>query len=261
MASPQVGAAEGRSPGVGGAYLDGGDPTAVAREADGEPGASAHAAPADCLWTVLVSDDRRTAVFDEAGNRTYSETGRWLQMICNGSIRWVDGWPLIPEQARVDARSLALEALRSVQIGEPVVATSPDASRPSFVRVPTWLWVDRAWWHSYEATATAGRVSATVTARPVRTVWSTDDGGSETCAGPGTVWRPGMAEDASSCRHVYERSSATQPARVFRLHAAVELEVTWTSNVGASGRLPSIRREAELPVRVEEIQTVRSGGA
>jgi hypothetical protein len=181
-------------------------------------------------------------------------------MICNGSIRWVDGWPFVPERERVDVRALALEALRSVQVGAPVVATNPDSGRSSFVRVPTWLWVDGSWWRSYSATATAGRVSATVTARPVRTVWSTGDGGSESCSGPGTAWRPGLSEEATSCRHTYERSSSSERAGVFRVRASVEFEVTWSSNVGSSGRLPSIRREAELAVRVEEIQTVRSGG-
>jgi hypothetical protein len=181
-------------------------------------------------------------------------------MICDGRFVYVDGWPLVPEHGRVDVAALVAEASRSVSIAAPAIATSPDASKALYVQVPTWLWIDSSWWRSYEATASAGRVTATVTVRPKRTVWSTGDGDLVTCDGPGLAWREGLSEDASSCRHTYRHSSATQPGEVFSLRADVELEVSWTSNVGASGRLPAIRRSAETSARVAEIQAVGSRG-
>ena len=235
------------------------DPTAVARTAErGGSGGGASVTP-ECVWTVVVSDDRRIAVYDKDGNRVFSETGRWLQMVCNQTLRFVDGWPLIPEQGRIDPAAVAREALRSVSIAAPVVATSPDASKALYVRVPTWLWVDASWWRSYEATASAGRVSATVAARPVRATWAMGDGTTVSCSGPGTPWRRGLPDSASSCQHTYLRSSASEPDARFLIRAEVELEVTWTSNVGASGRLSPIRRSVSFAVPVAEIQAVGAG--
>jgi hypothetical protein len=74
------------------------------------------------------------------------------------------------------------------------------------------------------------------------------------------AWREGLAEDASSCRHTYRRSSAGEPGEAFSLRAEVEMEVAWTSNVGVSGRLPVIRRSADTAARVAEIQAVGSRG-
>lgn len=237
-----------------------GDPTAVARDSRGDLPKGRAADRPDCVWTAVVRDDAVRPVYDSAGRRQFSETGRWLQMICNEALVYVDGWPLIPERGRVNPALLAEEASRSVSIAAPVIATSPDASKALYVQVPTWLWIDASWWRPYEATASAGRVTATVSVRPRRTVWSTGDGASVACDGPGLAWRSGLAEDASPCRHTYRRSSSGQSGEAFSLRAEVELEVSWSSNVGVSGRLPAIRRSAETAARVAEIQAVGSRG-
>lgn len=244
-----------------GGFVDAvGDPTAVARDARGDLPWGRDSDRPDCVWTAVVRDDAVRPVYDPAGRRQFSETGRWLQMICDGTLVYVDGWPLIPERGRVNPALLAEQASRSVSIAPPLMATSPDASKALYVQVPTWLWITSAWWRPYEATASAGRVTATVSVRPMRTVWSTGDGGSVRCDGPGVEWREGLAEDASPCRHTYRRSSSRQPGEAFSLRAVVEMEVSWTSNVGVSGRLPAIRRSAETAARVAEIQAVGSRG-
>lgn len=244
-----------------GAFVDDfSNPTAVARAAEPNRSTGGAADTPDCVWSIAVHDDRRIAVYDQAGNRVFSETGRWRQMVCNGTLRYVDGWPLIPEQGRIDPAAVAREALRSVSIAAPLVATSPDASRTLFVRVPTWLWVDSSWWRRYEATASAGRVSATVRAQPVRATWVMGDGATVVCAGPGTPWRSGMPESTATCQHTYLRSSAAELGAKFVVRAEVELEVTWTSNVGASGRLTPIHRAVTFEVPVAEIQALGSRG-
>jgi hypothetical protein len=261
IAASRPAAADDMAPGPGGSAFvnDEGSPTAAARDATGSLPTGKSRDEPDCVWTVVVRDDRTRPVYDKDGNRVYSETGRWLQMVCNQTLRYVDGWPLIPEEGRIDPAAVAREALRSVSIAAPVVATSPDASKALYVRVPTWLWVDASWWRSYEATASAGRVSATVAARPVRATWEMGDGATAVCAGPGTPWRQGLPESASSCQHTYVRSSAAEPDDRFVVRAEVELEVTWTSNVGASGRLSPIRRSVSFAVPVAEIQAVGAG--
>ncbi|MGH9030538.1 MAG: hypothetical protein ACRDZV_00285 [Acidimicrobiia bacterium] len=241
-----------------GAYIDDNEnPTAVARDV-GRRTSESSAGPSDCKWSVVIEDDFAYAVHEINGLRLFSETGRWLQKICNGQSISVNGSYLIAEGAQVDPAELATEARRSIPIISPAINTSPASDRRLYARVPTWLWLDPSWWQPYTATASAGRVSSTVTARPVRAVWSAGDGGGTTCDGPGVVWREGMREDATYCRYTYYHSSAGEEGGTYTLSVTVEFEVTWTSNVGVSGGLAGVSRSASRPVEVGEIQAVES---
>ena len=64
----------------------------------------------------MVRDNAVRPVYDSVGNRQFSQTGRWLQMICDDALVYVDGWPLIPERGRVDIAGLVAEASQSVWI-------------------------------------------------------------------------------------------------------------------------------------------------
>jgi hypothetical protein len=256
-AAPAAADDEAFGPG-GGAYVNpGGDPTAVAKDLAVERGSTAE--DRDCIWRAVVKDDIARPVYDAAGRRQFSETGRWLQMLCNKVLVFVDGWPLVPERGRVDVQALAQQAARSVSIGGPAIATSPPVSKSLFVQVPTWLWIEDSWWRRYDASASAGRVTATVTARPTKTVWSMGDGTVVTCSGPGVPWSESAGSAEPACGHTYRRSSAGQPGSAYPIRAEVELDVTWTSNVGVGGSLGSIRRSSTASARVAEIQAVGSG--
>jgi len=248
--------AEGRA----GGYIDGsGNPTAEAGTEVVTPVSSGGSGPAtDCVWKLLIADDKQTAMYDPNGKRIYSPTGRWFQKVCNGASVEVNGSFATPESAPVDPAVLAQQARQSVAIPLPPLATSPRADRRLYTRVPTWLWVDPSWWRGYSATANAGGVSSTVVARPVRAVWIMGDGGQTTCTGPGTEWRPGMADAQSTCSYVYKNSSAGQSAKTFTMTVAVEFEVSWTSSIGPGGSLPGITRSATRAVEVGEIQAVET---
>lgn len=242
-----------------GAYVDDNDnPTAVASDVGDVVAVRAGGGEPECEWSVVIDDDIDYAVHEIDGRRLFSESGRWLQQICDGQSTSVNGSYLIPEGGQVDPQQLAAEARQSVPIVMPTINTSPASDRRLYVRVPTWLWLDPSWWQTYSATASAGRVSSTVTARPVRAVWSAGDGEGPTCDGPGVVWREGMREDATDCSHIYYHSSASQEGGTYTLSVTVEFEVTWTSNVGVSGGLSGVSRSASRPVEVGEIQAVES---
>ncbi len=253
-ASPVAGDTRPPGPG-GGAYVDGsGNPTATAEDGAGGPGAApagGGGGPDPCRWEVVIEDDLRFAIYEVDSLVTlHSNTGRWLQYMCPGyGPVAVDGFYLIPEGGLVDPAALAAEALASIGIDGPTIRTSPD-SRRLYVNVPTWLWVDAGWWQTYEATATAGRVSATVTARPTSTSWSLGDGSALRC-GAGRPWRPGLPESATDCSHTYRRSSERM-----EVSAVVTLEVTWTSNIGAGGSLPAISRSSDITAVIGEIQAI-----
>jgi len=255
-ASP--GGAEERPGGSGGAYVNpDGDPTAVAGDGASRVGSDGRAADdSPCEWIVLVDDDVKYAIYEEL-TRLYSTTGRWLQFVCppRGAIA-VGGRYLIPEGGLLDPSQVALDALASVSIQAPPVRTNPSADGRLYVQVPTWLWVDPDWWRPYEATARAGRVWSTVRATPVATTWTMGDGRTVTCRGPGTEWRPGLPEVASTFAHIYRTSSAGSLGGRFVVEATVTFEVSWISNLSDGGTLPAISRSQTLDVVVGEIQAI-----
>lgn len=262
-------AAETRPPpdgGEGGAYLsDDGDPTAVAADGGSSPGqddsggggGSGDGPP--CHWEVVVDDDSAFAIYDvDSLEPQHSQTGRWLQYVCDGlGPVAVGGQYLVPEGGpAVDPAELAAEALASIEIGGPAIRTSPAAEGRLYVRIPTWLWLDGSWWQTYQATATAGQVTSTVSARPMRTSWSMGDGSTVTCTGSGKAWRPGLPDDATDCSHTYRSSSAGRTGGTFTITATVAFEVTWSSNTGSDGALPTIDRSSTVGVDVGEIQAI-----
>jgi hypothetical protein len=240
--------------GAGGA----GNPTAEAGTVAVTVPTGSGGASTNCVWQLLNADDTKVAMYDANGKRIYSPTGRWYQKVCNGASVEVNGSFAIPESAAVDPAVLAQRARESVAIPLPPLATSPAADRRLYTRVPTWLWVDPSWWRGYSATASAGGVSSTVVARPVRAVWTMGDGGQTVCSGPGTEWHLGMADAQSTCSYVYANSSAGQSGKTFTISVAVEFQVSWTSSIGSGGSLAGITRSATRAVEVGEIQAVKT---
>ncbi len=264
--------ADDRPDGGGGAYVGpSGDPTAVAGDGGsgsgnggGSGGGSGDGSASDvsCEWLVVIEDDFAFFVYDvDSAQPQHSATGRWLEYRCNGlGAVSVDGYFVIPEGGLVDPYQLAVDALASVAIAPPAIRTSPSEDGRLYVQIPTWLWLDQSWWQTYEATANTGRVWSTVRATPVATTWDLGDGGSVSCRGPGTPWRPGSSEESSDCTHTYRTSSAQRPAGTFALQATVTLEVSWTSNASGGGTLPAISRTSTLEVEVGEIQAIGTRG-
>lgn len=246
--------------GTTGAFVDrSGNPTAVATKK--EPPASRTTPTSDnCEWRSVIREKDQVAVYDEDGRRVPSESGRWLVRYCDGQPVPVNGQGLVPAGtgSGPDPASVARQARQSVAIPVPPIATSPRADQRLYTGVRTWLWLDRSWWHGYSATADAGGVSATVSAKPVRAVWSMGDGGHVTCAGPGVEWRRGLPDDATYCSYLYKHSSSTRPEGTFLITVKVDFDVTWTSTTGVGGRLPGITRTASRPVEVGEIQAIET---
>jgi hypothetical protein len=249
--------------GGGTAYINSdGDPTAAATQAADGPGANGGGGgDSPCTWTVSIEDDFVMHVYETEGVPLYSETGRWLLRSCErlteDGIVAIDA-ALLPEGGAVDPAALALEALDSVSVPDPTIGTSPPAG-DLVVHVPTWLWVEDSWWHTYTADAQAGRVVSTVTVEPASVTWTTGDGSQVSCSGPGTAWAPGLPEDATDCSHTYTTASDMGDGGRFDLSVAVELNVTWSSNAGPGGTLPTLTRTGDRSVRVGEIQALETG--
>ncbi|SFB63102.1 hypothetical protein SAMN05216266_13322 [Amycolatopsis marina] len=164
-----------------------------------------------------------------------------------------------PDGAAVPSpEQLAEQARAQLRLPSPVIASSPAGTQ--LVRLPTWLWLDRAVWQPQSATAAVPAVSVTATATPTSVSWSMGDGRTVTCTGPGTPF-PGGGDPRSTspdCGHTYQRSSAAAAGERFEATATVSWRITWSGG-GASGTFPDLTTSASASFRVAEAQALGTG--
>ncbi len=159
--------------------------------------------------------------------------------------------PADPLPGLDDPAQAAAQALSALPLPAPTISASPPLGSPQLVGVPTWLWVTD--WATRQATATLDGVTATVTARPVRTDWSASPSGSQvTCDGAGTRYDPARPPDAqsSTCTLLFETAGAQQ------LTATVTYAITWSASTGDGGQLDPLTRTATQAMIVDQAQAL-----
>ncbi|MEU8951610.1 ATP/GTP-binding protein [Streptomyces sp. NPDC048489] len=172
-----------------------------------------------------------------------------------------DGFVAVPQgqnpQPQANPRELAQRAVDSMTLLGPDIA-SPRAAGRYTVGVPVWMWVNRSatTYGPNTASATAGGVSVTATAKVSKIVWQMGDGTSVTCHGPGTPYRAsvGMAQ-SPTCGHLYSTTSAGAVHGRFRVRATSTWTIGWQGG-GAAGQLTEVR-QTNVQVAVGEVQVVR----
>ncbi len=199
--------------------------------------------------------------------------GEWLLFGCPGvdlglfssqGIVWMNVVWVTYVSSKPATVNVAEHAESSIALPSPVISTDPSGT--TFVNLSTWFWVSSSAWHPFTATARAGGVSATAVARPVKVEFSTGDGGSITCNGPGTPYDKNEASSAqsTSCLHIYRSSSASQQSpdgnpddAAYLVTATITWAVAWTA-VGApgGGTLPNLTTTSTARLRVEQIESV-----
>ncbi len=159
----------------------------------------------------------------------------------------------------VDPAELASEALQRTPLPEPAISMAPAPDIPQLVNLATFLWLPSEQWQPVTASASAGGVTSTVTATPVRVIWDMGQGDSLVCDGPGLPYRPDLPDDRqpSDCHYTYRYSSAGQPGQAFTVTATVEWETTWSvTGAPGGGSLGTVSRSASIPVQVAELQSL-----
>jgi hypothetical protein len=201
------------------------------------------------------------------------EKGAWFFRQCSDgsfTVVWVPAEGGALGVPRVSPGELAVQAANYLPLPAPAVRHSPDRAhgRPqTIVGLETWLWVDRSTFAELRQSTSAGGVSATVTARPVSTVWRTGspDAPGVVCPGPGVPYdtRRGAEGQSTYCSTVYARSSADRPQtgpapedRFFIGTATTVWRISWVGTGGAAGALPDLRRTSAFPLAAAEIQAV-----
>ena len=165
------------------------------------------------------------------------------------------GQPPVPP---VDGATLAKAAWKAVEIPAPSVEMNPrmDGDVQTLVGVENWVWASADTPQSVTATASAGPVSATVTATSSGLTLSAPDS-KVSCQGFGTPWQPGMPEGGSSCTMTFTRSSEHLGGST-SVKVGVSYSASYTASDGAQGSLPSVSTSGSVSLKVGEAQSLNS---
>jgi hypothetical protein len=156
--------------------------------------------------------------------------------------------PTPREVAEMAIESMSLEA---IDIG---ITPEPGVGSVGLVGMPVWMWAQNPDDQTYgpaTASASAGGITVTATARVHQITWDMGDGSEIVCRTPGTPYEPafGMRE-SPDCGHVYQESSANdQAGGTYTVTATSDWVITW-SGAGQTGtiRLNGLSRSVEISV-------------
>ncbi len=161
-------------------------------------------------------------------------------------------WSGAAPPAPISPAVLAQHARAQIVLPLPSIRTWPTPDN-QIVRVATWLRADN--FIADSRSATAGAVTATVTATPTQAQWTMGDGAIVTCTSSGAALdNPNVS--ATDCSHTFEHSSGRTPDGRFYGSVSISWHLTWTSNVGQSGDLGVVTRSIPLSWRVDQIQSL-----
>lgn len=157
---------------------------------------------------------------------------------------------------------LADRAYKSIHFPRPSGDRSPSQTQLyrgypfTYTGLWTYWWTSTATWKTLTATASAGGVSATVTARPVALIYDPGDGNAAvTCAGPGRPWERSdgnNAPSAGACGYQYHQVTSSPITST----QTIVWKITWTGTGGAAGQFPQLTTSTLGQLNVMQIQTV-----
>ncbi|MFE3268922.1 ATP/GTP-binding protein [Streptomyces sp. NPDC059215] len=164
-----------------------------------------------------------------------------------------------PGAAPVDPAVVAQQAVAKMKLAGPEIV-SPRATGTYIVGVPMWMWVNKGptTYGPNSASATAGGVTVTATAKVTRIVWRMGDGATVNCTGPGTTYTASYGKQESpTCGHTYSRTSAAQKGRKYTVAATSTWAIDWQVNGGGVNGQLTETRQSQTQVGIGELQVVR----
>jgi hypothetical protein len=155
--------------------------------------------------------------------------------------------PTPREVAQIAIESMALKA---IDIG---ITPEPGPDSIGLVGMPVWMWArnpDSDTYGPATASASAGGITVTATARVHQITWDMGDGTEVVCRTAGTPYEASFGKrESPDCGHVYEESSAHQPSGKYTVSATSDWVITW-SGAGQTGtiRLNGLSRSVDIAV-------------
>ncbi|MGW1562793.1 ATP/GTP-binding protein [Streptomyces sp. NPDC002144] len=174
-----------------------------------------------------------------------------------------DGFVIVPAgqqpAPQVDPRVLAQRAVDSMTLLGPDININPKPGGKGLVGMPVWMAVNQSQttWGPNTATATAGGVTVTATAKVAKVVWSMGDGSSVTCTTPGTVYQKSYGlKKSPDCGYVYTQPSTDTSGGTYKVTATSTWVINWNGD-GINGQLTEVRNSS-VNVAIVESQAVNS---
>ena len=182
-------------------------------------------------------------------------------IIVGRGIRVIFSWAAAAPVAGLppDPRELAQQAIAEMELKAVRIGIVPDPKPGSIglVGLPVWMWTaaTEQTWGPITRTASAGAVTVSATARVKSLVWSMGDGGTVSCASPGTPYNDSYGKsDSPTCGHRYSRTSLGQPNDAYGVGATSYWEVTWAG--GGENGVINIDFTANTQIRIGELQVL-----
>ncbi|WP_340537656.1 hypothetical protein [Nocardioides sp. GXZ039] len=140
--------------------------------------------------------------------------------------------------------------LRAIDIG---ITPRPGDGSVGIVGMPVWMWAANPDSHTVgpiTASASAGGLTITATARLHKITWDMGDGTKVICTKPGKPYKAAYGDMKSpDCGHVYTTSSSSKPDHRFAVTATSDWVIDW-EGAGQTGtiRLNGLVREAQIAI-------------
>ncbi|UNZ21396.1 ATP/GTP-binding protein [Streptomyces sp. 891-h] len=163
-----------------------------------------------------------------------------------------------PPKVTADPAQVAQSAIDEMTLLGPKII-SPKAGGTYTVGVPLWLRAGSGptRWGPNSASATAGGVTVTATAKVSKVVWRMGDGRSVTCTSRGAVYKRSMGlKESPDCGHTYRVSSANKPRKRFTVTATSTWSIQWQVKGGGGSGTDVETRTSRVSIPVGEGQVV-----
>lgn len=205
-----------------------------------------------------------------------AEDGRYYWRICirgiapdgtsllfNSFASWE--WLDFADAPTITPGQVARAWLATVELTGPQFALAPPESGAGLVGLPVWLGVEQsttAWGPNPAAGPESYCISGvcvSIQARVTEVAWQMGDGASFTCARDRhVVWRSGMdfLSPGGNCHHYYQVTSRHLPDRRYPVTATSTWTVSWSSEVSDVDGSYEVDRDAEVGIRIDEVQVL-----
>ncbi|MBO8203160.1 ATP/GTP-binding protein [Streptomyces smyrnaeus] len=189
--------------------------------------------------------------------------GQLYWRVCKGGMNWQTLSGIFyaeeePPKVTVNPAEVARHAIDEMTLLGPKII-SPKPGGTYTVGVPLWLRAGSGAtrWGPNSATASAGGVTVTATAKVSKVVWSMGDGKSVTCTTRGAVYKRSMGlKESPDCGHTYGISSAKKPKKRFTVTATSTWSIEWRVEGGGESGTDVETRTSQVSIPVGEGQVV-----
>ncbi|WP_327713689.1 ATP/GTP-binding protein (plasmid) [Streptomyces sp. NBC_00464] len=152
---------------------------------------------------------------------------------------------------------MAQQAVDKMLLKGPRIGITPKPGGKGVVGMPVYMWTGKgaATYGPNQASATAGAVTVTATAKVSKIVWTMGDGTAVTCTTAGTPYSAEYGKKPSpDCGHRYTQPSSSTESGKYHVTATSTWTVDWTGG-GQTGQLTEIRDSA-VDITVAEVQVL-----